>query len=41
MKYVLILIVLLFTSCKFQYISFNSESNKIQAKTTADEYLKS
>ena len=41
MKYVLILIVVLFTSCKFQYISFNSESNKIQAKTTADEYLKS
>ncbi len=39
MKYIVTLFVLLATSCKFQYISFNTESNKIQAKITADKYL--
>ena len=40
MKYIAFLLVLLFTSCKFQYISFNSESDKNQAKITGNEYLK-
>ena len=40
MKYIVTLFVLLLTSCKFQYISFNSESNNRQAKITADKYLK-
>jgi len=40
MKYIVTLFVLLLTSCKFQYVSFNSESNKMQAKITADKYLK-
>ena len=36
----IIAIVSLFASCKFQYISYNSDENKSRAIKLADEYLK-